>query len=112
MFLSLKPNCQRALRRFSVVLGATREGDVIQEKGWRQVSGRNSFSFFHFPLTSFVLNKNLFILNKCLADDGDDRDRTDNPRLAKPVLSQLSYVPFIGRTWIRTTDLSFIRAAL
>ena len=24
---------------------------------------------------------------------GDDRDRTDNPRLAKAVLSQLSYVP-------------------
>ena len=24
---------------------------------------------------------------------GDDRDRTGNPRLAKPVLSQLSYVP-------------------
>ena len=24
---------------------------------------------------------------------GDDRARTDNPRLAKPVLSQLSYVP-------------------
>ncbi len=25
--------------------------------------------------------------------NGDDRDRTDNPRLAKAVLSQLSYVP-------------------
>ena len=25
--------------------------------------------------------------------NGDDRARTDNPRLAKPVLSQLSYVP-------------------
>src|SRR5262249_55213520 len=25
--------------------------------------------------------------------NGDDRDRTGNPRLAKPVLSQLSYVP-------------------
>ena len=24
---------------------------------------------------------------------GDDRDRTDNPRLAKAVLSQLSYIP-------------------
>lgn len=28
---------------------------------------------------------------KCVS--GDDRDRTGNPRLAKPVLSQLSYVP-------------------
>ena len=25
--------------------------------------------------------------------DGADRDRTDDPRLAKPVLSQLSYSP-------------------
>ena len=49
---------------------------------------------------------------------GDDRDRTRNLRLAKPALSQLSYVPATaacaasGRTWIRTKDLSFIRAAL
>jgi hypothetical protein len=47
---------------------------------------------------------------------GDDRDRTGNLRLAKPALSQLSYVPVSepasGRTWIRTKDLSFIRAAL
>jgi hypothetical protein len=39
--------------------------------------------------------------------NGDDRDRTDNPRLAKAVLSQLSYVPGgegkDGRIWIRTT---------
>lgn len=27
------------------------------------------------------------------AQSGDDRARTDNPRLAKPVLSQLSYIP-------------------
>jgi hypothetical protein len=61
---------------------------------------------------------------------GDDRDRTDNLCLARAALSQLSYVPEIlfiasdqsqsadhdhsgnGRTWTRTTDLSFIRAAL
>ena len=50
---------------------------------------------------------------------GDDRGRTGNLRLAKPALSQLSYVPGLspstppsGRTWIRTKDLSFIRAAL
>lgn len=29
----------------------------------------------------------------CLPSHGDERDRTANPRLAKPVLSQLSYVP-------------------
>ena len=27
---------------------------------------------------------------------GDDGDRTHNPRLAKAVLSQLSYVPVVG----------------
>ena len=58
---------------------------------------------------------------------GDDRDRTGNLRLAKPALSQLSYVPgsearidkssnrideSSGCTWIRTKDLSLIRAAL
>jgi hypothetical protein len=49
-----------------------------------------------------------------LACNGDDRDRTGNLRLAKPALSQLSYVPLFasGDTWIRTKDLSFIRAAL
>ena len=62
---------------------------------------------------------------------GDEGARTLNPCLAKAVLSQLSYVPgsitsladeaglpiglrarASGRTWIRTKDLSFIRAAL
>ena len=51
------------------------------------------------------------ILAPAINENGDDRDRTDNPRLAKPVLSQLSYVPG-GGTKIRTWDLSFIRAAL
>jgi hypothetical protein len=76
---------------------------------------------------------------KCdLPANGDDRDRTGNLRRARAALSQLSYVPAHssckkinreklsdifrslpchpvlknGRTWIRTTDLSFIRAAL
>jgi hypothetical protein len=56
---------------------------------------------------------------------GDEGDRTLNLRLAKPALSQLSYVPEVdlppltrearnltGCTWIRTMDLSLIRAAL
>ena len=53
---------------------------------------------------------------------GDEGDRTPDPLLAKQVLSQLSYIPRSkatviskiadGRTWIRTKDLSFIRAAL
>ena len=32
----------------------------------------------------------------CSADFGADRDRTGDPRLAKPVLSQLSYSPVVG----------------
>jgi hypothetical protein len=31
-------------------------------------------------------------------DYGDDRDRTGNLRLAKPALSQLSYVPLVAVT--------------
>ena len=53
--------------------------------------------------------------------NGDDRDRTGNPRLAKAVLSQLSYVPADrllggkgrdGRIWVRTKDLVVISDAL
>lgn len=55
--------------------------------------------------------------------NGDDRARTDNLRLARAALSQLSYVPLRvamqtllattnGRGRTRTSDLSFIRAAI
>ena len=46
------------------------------------------------------------------ADGGADRDRTDDPRLAKPVLSQLSYSPRssslvgLGRFELPTSRLS------
>jgi hypothetical protein len=50
---------------------------------------------------------------------GEDGDRTRDLLLAKQALSQLSYFPkapatatVCGCTWIRTRDLSFIRAAL
>jgi hypothetical protein len=56
---------------------------------------------------------------------GDDRARTDDPLLAKQVLSQLSYIPLSprgiarvhkpsggGPEWNRTTDLTLIRRAL
>ena len=42
---------------------------------------------------------------------GDEGDRTLNPRLAKPVLSQLSYVPD-ARAKSRTWDLVVISDAL
>ncbi len=50
------------------------------------------------------------------AISGDDGVRTRDLVVANHALSQLSYIPNgaspSGRTWIRTKDLSFIRAAL
>ena len=44
---------------------------------------------------------------------GAGRDRTDDLRLAKAALPQLSYSPgFGGPKWIRTTDLTVISRAL
>ena len=47
---------------------------------------------------------------------GDNRARTDDPLLAKQVLSQLSYTPMErvcgGPKWTRTTDLTIISRAL
>ena len=45
---------------------------------------------------------------------GARRVRTADPRLAKPMLSQLSYGPRLGggSGWTRTTDLTLIRGAL
>ena len=53
-------------------------------------------------------------------DGGASRDRTDDPLLAKQVLSQLSYGPVSpvrhphngGSRWTRTTGLTLIRGAL
>ena len=45
---------------------------------------------------------------------GGERDRTDDPLLAKQVLSQLSYTPVIvgGSGWIRTNDPRLIKTVL
>ena len=44
---------------------------------------------------------------------GGERDRTDDPLLAKQVLSQLSYTPcFGGSGWIRTNDPRLIKTVL
>ena len=45
---------------------------------------------------------------------GGERDRTDDPLLAKQVLSQLSYTPGIcgGSGWIRTNDPRLIKTVL
>ena len=45
---------------------------------------------------------------------GGERDRTDDPLLAKQVLSQLSYTPgFLGGSgWIRTNDPRLIKTVL
>ena len=44
---------------------------------------------------------------------GGERDRTDDPLLAKQVLSQLSYTPDSGGSgWIRTNDPRLIKTVL
>jgi hypothetical protein len=45
---------------------------------------------------------------------GGERDRTDDPLLAKQVLSQLSYTPGIrgGSGWVRTSDPRLIKTVL
>ena len=45
---------------------------------------------------------------------GGERDRTDDPLLAKQVLSQLSYTPDVcgGSGWIRTNDPRLIKTVL
>jgi hypothetical protein len=45
---------------------------------------------------------------------GGERDRTDDPLLAKQVLSQLSYTPQFhgGSGWIRTNDPRLIKTVL
>jgi hypothetical protein len=45
---------------------------------------------------------------------GGERNRTDDPLLAKQVLSQLSYTPRIlgGSGWIRTIDPRLIKTVL
>ena len=53
----------------------------------------------------------------CLSDKnigGGERDRTDDPLLAKQVLSQLSYTPECvgGSGWIRTNDPRLIKTVL
>ena len=48
----------------------------------------------------------------CSAFGGGERDRTDDPLLAKQVLSQLSYTPDGGPNWNRTNHLTLIRGAL
>ena len=50
-------------------------------------------------------------------DGGGERDRTDDPLLAKQVLSQLSYTPDRawttgGSGWIRTIDPRLIKTVL
>ena len=49
-----------------------------------------------------------------IVSGGGERDRTDDPLLAKQVLSQLSYTPECvgGSGWIRTNDPRLIKTVL
>ena len=57
-------------------------------------------------------------LQSTVCDGGGERDRTDDPLLAKQVLSQLSYTPARpaakpgGSGWARTNDPRLIKTVL
>ena len=53
-------------------------------------------------------------LGRLIFIGGGERDRTDDPLLAKQVLSQLSYTPKClgGSGWIRTNDPRLIKTVL
>ena len=46
-----------------------------------------------FPVLSYAIVKEQFATLYRMAKNGDNRDRTGDLRLAKPALSQLSYIP-------------------
>ena len=61
----------------------------------------------------------LFVTGASVGSSGAYRDRTDDPLLAKQVLSQLSYTPRLvtteadgGSGWIRTNDPRLIKTVL
>jgi|JI61114DRNA_FD_contig_123_14205_length_705_multi_24_in_1_out_2_2 hypothetical protein len=75
--------------------------------------------FFHFVKDRTVLlaktRTQQTYIHSVLISGGGSRDRTDDPRLAKPVLSQLSYAPLdplggSGRN--RTYDPRLIKTVL
>ena len=74
------------------------------------------FGKLYIPNSYSIVKEQLQILLK-YNFGGDNRDRTGDLRLAKPALSQLSYIPSFrlsdgGPKWNRTTDLTLIRRAL
>ena len=89
-----------------VPLGCLREGYLRAVRFQSQAAGRKFSEFF---VSAFLWWPSV---------NGDDRDRTGNLRLAKPALSQLSYVPGVlaavrpargGPGWVRTADRVGVR---
>ena len=77
---------------------------------------------FIIQISAFELLKNTTMVSSkeidfLLETGGGERDRTDDPLLAKQVLSQLSYTPRVnsssgGSGWIRTNDPRLIKTVL
>ena len=73
---------------------------------------------FIVPATASAMNKSRTRFHDCRnrQNGGADRDRTGDPRLAKPVLSQLSYNPWrillvgLARFELATSALSGLRS--
>ena len=58
-----------------------------------RLSGVRSNHLSYEPINDLVCRFPLFPLSLLQKSGGDERDRTDDPLLAKQVLSQLSYTP-------------------
>ena len=69
------------------------------------------------PLVLNLITTDVVLLFDYQKYGGGERDRTDDPLLAKQVLSQLSYTPtgttiFGGSGWTRTSDPCLIKTVL
>ena len=76
---------------------------VVKEQNHLESAQAQSANVFFFELPLFRAET---------LNGGGERDRTDDPLLAKQVLSQLSYTPDGGPNWNRTNHLTLIRGAL
>ena len=68
---------------------------------WAQVdSNHRPHAYQACALTTWAMSPHLSVLSP-LKIGGDERDRTDDPLLAKQVLSQLSYTPMF---WVKSEE--------
>jgi hypothetical protein len=93
--------------------------DAIKVTGGTECSASNTDSTLRIvkerqPINDRTRKQSLNCLRVRESIGGGERDRTDDPLLAKQVLSQLSYTPTVlgGSGWIRTNDPRLIKTVL